>query len=159
MPIHLVWFKRDLRTHDHAPLCAAAARGPVLPLYVAEPGYWAQPDASGRQWAATAEALHELRDDLARLGQPLVVRTGDVVGVLEQLHRRYRLAGLWSHEETGNDWTFARDRRVGAWARANGIPWEETPSGGVQRRRRISLTMIVVVASARRSGVNPDSGP
>ncbi|HEX4853446.1 FAD-binding domain-containing protein [Arenimonas sp.] len=136
MPVQLVWFKRDLRTQDHAPLCAAAARGPVLPLYVAEPGYWALPDASGRQWAATAEALQELRDDLARLGQPLVVRTGDVVDVLDQLHRRHGLAGLWSHEETGNDWTFARDRRVAAWARANGIAWNEAPNGGVQRRLR-----------------------
>jgi deoxyribodipyrimidine photo-lyase len=134
MPVHIVWFKRDLRTQDHAPLCAAAARGPVLPLYVAEPGYWAQPDASGRQWAATAEALQELRDDLAHLGQPLCVRTGDAVEVLEQMHREHGLAGLWSHEETGNGWTYARDRRVAAWARERGIPWHELPSGGVQRR-------------------------
>lgn len=136
MPLHLVWFKRDLRTHDHAPLCAAAARGRVLPLYVAEPGYWALPDTSGRQWAATAEALQELRDALARLGQPLVVRTGDVVEVLDALHREHGLAGLWSHEETGNGWTFRRDRRVAAWARDRGIPWQECPNGGVQRRLR-----------------------
>ena len=136
MPVHLVWFKRDLRTHDHAPLCAAAARGPVLPVYVAEPAYWGLPDASGRQWAATAEALQELRDDLARLGQPLVVRVGDVVEVFEQLHRDHGLAALWSHEETGNAWTFARDRRVATWARDRGILWRETPCGGVQRRLR-----------------------
>lgn len=136
MPVHLVWFKRDLRTHDHAPLCAAAARGPVLPVYVAEPAYWALPDASGRQWAATAEALQELRDDLARLGQPLIVRAGDVLEVFEQMHRDHGLAGLWSHEETGNGWTFARDRRVVAWARDRGIPWHQTPNGGVQRALR-----------------------
>ena len=167
MPVHLVWFKRDLRTHDHAPLCAAAARGEVLPLYVAEPGYWAQPDASGRQWAATAEALQELRDDLARLGQALVVRQGDVVDVLEQLHHRHGLASLWSHEETGNDWTFARDRRVAAWARDRGIAWQELPSGGVQRRlrsrngwageweRRMAPAPLAEPALAPLAGIDP----
>ncbi|KFN43262.1 hypothetical protein N790_02530, partial [Arenimonas malthae CC-JY-1] len=136
MPLHLVWFKRDLRTFDHAPLAEAAARGPVLPLYVAEPSYWALPDTSGRQWEAVADGLRELREDLARLGQPLVVRMGDAVGVLEDLRRRHGIAALWSHEETGNGWTYARDRRVAAWARGHGIPWHETPSGGVVRRLR-----------------------
>jgi len=28
----VVWFKRDLRVHDHAPLAHAAAHGPVLCL-------------------------------------------------------------------------------------------------------------------------------
>ena len=33
----VVWFKRDLRTRDHAPLVAAASQGePVIPLYVIE---------------------------------------------------------------------------------------------------------------------------
>ena len=134
MPVQLVWFKRDLRTHDHAPLCAAAERGPVLPLYVAEPDYWSLPDASGRQWDATAEALHELRGDLARRGQGLVVRTGDVLEEFDRVHRNHGVTALWSHEETGNGWTYARDRRVAAWARDRGITWHEFPSGGVQRR-------------------------
>lgn len=136
MALQLVWFKRDLRTSDHAPLVEAAARGPVLPLYVAEPAYWALPDTSGRQWEAVADGLRELREDLARLGQPLVVRSGDVVGVLESLRRTHGIAALWSHEETGNGWTYARDRAVAAWARSHGIPWHETPCGGVVRRLR-----------------------
>lgn len=36
-PVQIVWFKRDLRVRDHRPLTTAARRGPVLPLYVAEP--------------------------------------------------------------------------------------------------------------------------
>ena len=48
-PVHVVWFKRDLRVADHAPLIEVARRGPVLPLYVVEPELWAQPDASARQ--------------------------------------------------------------------------------------------------------------
>ncbi len=133
--LQVVWFKRDLRMHDHAPLAEAARRGPVLPLYVAEPGYWALPDASARQWAFIAEALKDLRRSLTELGRPLVVRTGDVVSLLERLHRQHRVAALWSHEETGNLWTFARDREVGRFCLQAGIPWTEIPQFGVKRGR------------------------
>ena len=114
--LQIVWFKRDLRIVDHRPLLAAAECGPVLPLYVVEPELWQQPDASERQWLFCRESLVELRQALADLGQPLVVRSGDVVQVLERARRQFGIDGLWSHEETGNAWTFARDRRVAAWA-------------------------------------------
>ena len=42
----VVWFKRDLRVQDHAPLAEAVARGPVLCLYILEPALWQQPDAA-----------------------------------------------------------------------------------------------------------------
>ncbi len=136
-PIHVVWFKRDLRVVDHAPLAEAAACGPVLPLYVVEPEYWREPDTSGRQFAAVRDALLELRAALAALGQPLVVRTGRVVDVLEQLAARWDVQALWSHEETGNAWTYARDRAVAAWTRARGIPWHQRRQFGVVRGMRL----------------------
>ena len=41
----LLWFKRDLRIHDHPALVRAADGGrAVLPVYVAEPAYWALPE-------------------------------------------------------------------------------------------------------------------
>jgi deoxyribodipyrimidine photo-lyase len=43
---------------------------------------------------------------------------------------------LRSHEETGNAWTFARDREVMRWCREHGIPWDEYPTNGVVRRLR-----------------------
>jgi deoxyribodipyrimidine photo-lyase len=130
----LVWFKRDLRIEDHPALSVAAGLGAVLPVYVAEPELWRHSDASGRQWAFVAETLAALREDLARLGAPLVVRTGDAVDVLDRLCRQHSIARILSHEETGNLWTYARDRRVAAWARASGIRWEELPQQGVVRR-------------------------
>ena len=36
--INIVWFKRDLRTNDHAPLLNASQQNtPILPIYVVEP--------------------------------------------------------------------------------------------------------------------------
>ena len=131
--LHVVWFKRDLRLHDHAPLAAAAAAGPVLPLYIAEPEYWALPDTAARQWEFIAESLQALRRALDACGQPLVVRVGDIPALLERLHRQWGIAALYSHEETGNFWTYDRDRRVAAFCRARGIPWHQWAQFGVFR--------------------------
>lgn len=120
--VQVVWFKRDLRTVDNAALASAARAGTVLPLYVIEPDFWLQPDASLRQWSFVAETLVELRNSLSRLGQPLIVRRGSVVEILDALKRQGMLSALWSHEETGNAWTFQRDRRVADWCRSNGVP-------------------------------------
>lgn len=132
--IQVVWFKRDLRWTDHAPLAEAAAAGPVLPLYLIEPELWRQPDSAGRHWDFLRDSLLELQAALARLGAPLVIRSGEAERLLERLHRRVGPFTLWSHEETGNDWTYQRDRRVAAWCRARGIAWIERPQNGVIRR-------------------------
>ena len=133
-PLQVVWFKRDLRVADHRPLAAAASAGSVLPLYIVEPDLWAQPDASARQWAFAAESLGELRATLSAMGQPLCLMVGDAVAILQRLHDRHGIAALWSHEETGNGWTYARDLAVKAWARAAGVPWYEARQFGVIRR-------------------------
>lgn len=134
VPLHVVWFKRDLRIADHRALAKAAAQGPVLPLFVVEPALWHQPDMAGRHWAFAADCLAELRRDLAALGQPLVVRVGSVVEALGQIHADFGTAALWSHEETGNAWTYARDLEVAAWCRARGIAWHQERQNGVVRR-------------------------
>ena len=136
MAMQLVWFKRDLRLEDHRPLVEALSLGDVLPLYIVEPEFWLQQDASGRQWEFCREALLDLRQAMSVLGQPLVIRCGDAVAVLERARRQLGVTGLWSHEETGNDWTYARDRRVAAWARQQSIPWREIPQFGVIRPLR-----------------------
>lgn len=127
----IVWFKRDLRIEDHAALTRCAELGRVLPLYIIEPELWAEPDVSGRQWAFLRDSLVELRD---RMSGALVVRVGDAVAILEDLRTAHGVTRVISHEETGNGWTFARDRRVAYWARAQGVDWEEIPQSGVVRR-------------------------
>jgi deoxyribodipyrimidine photo-lyase len=136
MALQLVWFKRDLRLEDHRPLVQAQEAGPVLPLYIVEPELWRQPDVSARQWEFCRESLMDLRRATEALGQPLVVRCGDAVEVLERARQQLGAVALWSHEETGNSWTYARDRRVAAWARDQGIPWREIPQFGVIRPLR-----------------------
>jgi deoxyribodipyrimidine photo-lyase len=130
----VVWFKRDLRLHDHAPLRAAAERGPVLPLYIVEPDLWRRPDASFRHWRFIRDSLLDLDGALQTLGGALVVLRSEAIEALATLERAHGRFALWSHEETGNAWTFARDREVADWCRARGIAWTESPSHGVVRR-------------------------
>lgn len=134
--VQIVWFKRDLRSIDHRPLAEAARLGTILPLYVAEPDYWAGADVSARQWIATAGALVELRARLAALGAPLVVRVGRVVEVLARINRAVGVSGVFAHQETGNFWTFERDNEVRAFCRAHHIALHETPQNGVVRGLR-----------------------
>ncbi len=129
----ILWFKRDLRVHDHG-LLAGLGGQPVLPVFVAEPEIWSAADMSARQWDFVRESLIELRAALGSLGAPLVVRTGDAVDILTDLAKATKARALWSHEETGNALTFARDQRVARWARENGIEWKELPQAGVVRR-------------------------
>ncbi|NKX44685.1 FAD-binding domain-containing protein [Roseicyclus persicicus] len=131
----LVWFKRDLRVQDNPALALAAARGGrVLPVFIVEPEAWAQPDASARQWRFVAESLGALRADLGRLGAPLVVRVGAAREVLGALLAETGIREVVSVEETGNGWSYARDRAVGAWLGAEGVVWTELPQWGVVRR-------------------------
>lgn len=168
----LVWFKRDLRVADNPALAEAAARGGrVLPLFIAEPGLWAQPDASARQWRFVAESLAALRDDLASLGAPLIVRRGEAVAVLAELCAAHGIAEIVSTEETGNLWTYARDRAVGDWARAAGIHWTEVPQWGVVRRlkgrdgwaarreRAMRTAQVPAPAGLRATGAAPGAIP
>lgn len=133
----IVWFKRDLRINDHLPLLAASQGGaPVIPLYIVEPAYWTQPDASRRHWHFIHDCLCDLDADLAALGQRLIVKMGDACEVIKALHRDHEITDIYAHEETGNRWTFDRDVAVQNLCVDRGITLHETPSNGVVRRLR-----------------------
>jgi deoxyribodipyrimidine photo-lyase len=131
---NVVWFKRDLRVGDHAPLAAATKAGLMLPLYIIEPELWTLPDSSRRHWHFIHDSLVNLQQDLAARDAVLNIRIGAVTEILEQLRDELGPFTLWSHEETGNDWTFKRDRAVAQWCRAHGVLWHEMTTNGVVRR-------------------------
>ncbi len=132
--VNVVWFKRDLRVTDHAPLTQACASGSVLPVYLYEPALLQQADVSAQHVAFINECLQSLSDDLNTLGLKLVTRVGNAVEVFTALKQKIGSFNLWSHEETGNGATYERDKCVAAWCQANGVTWNEIPSAGVVRR-------------------------
>jgi len=133
--VNIVWFKRDLRVFDHAPLAIAARDGALLlPLFVVEPDYWRLPTSSRRQWCFVHDCLSELDASLAALGQRLIIRIGEMIEVLDDLAREVDIAAIYAHEETGDAWTYARDRKVIAYCRRGGISIHQSPANGVVRR-------------------------
>lgn len=130
----LVWFKRDLRVVDHQALAAATRSGrPVLCLYIIDPEQWQQPDTSLRQWGFVVDSLLQLNRALADLGLTLNIAVGPAASVLQQLHQGFPALRLLSHEETGNLWSYQRDKDIRRWCRQHGVLWLEFPQFGVVR--------------------------
>ena len=79
----IVWFRNDLRLDDNPALVAAAARGPIVPLFVWAPDEeqpW-EPGAASRWWLH--HALEKLAAAFAKAGAPLVIRRGPSLAALQ----------------------------------------------------------------------------
>lgn len=79
----ILWFRRDLRLGDHPALLAAAAEGPVLPVFVLDDALLGPSGAARR--AFLARSLEVLDRDLRAHGPGLVVRSGRPEEVLPAL--------------------------------------------------------------------------
>ena len=135
--MNVVWFKRDLRLADHAPLAAAIDRGePLLLVYIVEPALLRDPHYRGRHWHFIAQSLQAMNSELAMLGAQIHILEGEPVSLLNTLHKRHPIGHLYSHEETGLGVTFERDRQVATFCAAQGIAWHEYQTNGIQRGRR-----------------------
>ena len=121
MATALVWFKRDLRVHDHAPLAAAAQHRRAFALYLIEPAWLASPEFDPQHLDFALGCLAELRANLAARGLPLTVRVGEARAVFDALAAETGFDTLLSHEETGPGWTYARDLAVADWCRARSV--------------------------------------
>ena len=140
--VHVVWFKRDLRTRDHAPLQralreASHAGARVLLVQIYEPGLLAHPTTSSRHVAFQWECGNDVNVTLDQEDWGLTLHRvcAPVLEVLEHLRQTCGVKALHSHEETGVLWTFDRDKAVAKWCNAHGVPWHEVPQPGVQRGR------------------------
>ena len=90
-PSVVVWFRRDLRLHDHPALTDALSRGvPVAPLVVIDPslvrGRFASPN---RTWSYLG-SVAALRASVKAVGGRLFVRFGDPVQVVPEFAEEIR---------------------------------------------------------------------
>jgi len=130
----IVWFKRDLRIRDHAPLAAAATFQRAIGLFLLEPEWLQSSECDERHVAYVLASLRSLRADLAARGLPLLVRVGSAPESLEFLRVQAGRVALLSHEETGTGWSYQRDRDVRRWCKSHAVPWHEWTQTGVVRR-------------------------
>ncbi len=133
--INIKWFKKDLRVEDHKPVyLASQSEFPCIPLYIFEPDNFSQKDAALRHWKFIKESLKELDKELQKRHAKLVFLIGDAVEIFKKIHTKYKVKTIFAHEETGNNWSYHRDKNVIAFCKAYKIKFDETPSNGVIRR-------------------------
>ena len=97
MTTQLVWFRQDLRLRDHVALAAAIAAGPVLPVYILDDeGPGGQRIGAAQRWWLH-HSLEALRQDLAQLGAPLVLRRGRSSTELARLAEQSGAAAIHAH--------------------------------------------------------------
>ena len=97
MPTQLVWFRQDLRLHDHPALAAALACGAMTTVYILDdesPGVHRM-GAAQRWWLH--HSLIALRNDLAALGAPLILRHGRSSVELARLVKETGAAAIHAH--------------------------------------------------------------
>lgn len=101
----LLWFRSDLRLHDHPALDAALSEaGSVLPLYCFDPRQFGKTsfgfEKTGRYRAKfLIESVSDMRRSLKRKGSDMVVRQGRPEEVIPELCRRLGIKHVMFHRE------------------------------------------------------------
>ena len=131
--MNVVWFKRDLRINDHAPLMMAIKHDKIIPLYILEPELWQQPDLSFRHYKFLSECLLALNEEFQKIGHKLIIKVGDALNIFNKIHKEHSIKTLYSHQETWNYWSYKRNKMVAKWLKENNIKWVEFPNNGVVR--------------------------
>ena len=156
----LVWLRSDFRLRDNPALAFAGRLGNVLPLVILDPEEWRQPDRSARHFDFMAEALSDLRLQMAEVGLPLVVRTGSAVEVLSRLCRNHQITGLVSAGDAVTHWARQRDALVEDWALSAEIPWLRPKAvEGEVSWSPVSDVSEGQIPAARALGLAPDPCP
>ena len=105
--------------------CISLKDRDILPIYIVEKELWRQKTYSDRQWQFCKESLIDLRNSLENIGQPLIIRTGKVIEIFDEISNKFNLKGIYSHQETGDFFTYKRDKEVRKWASMKKIIWKE----------------------------------
>ena len=133
-PVNLVWIKRDLRTQDHRPFQEAERLGlPYLPIFLFEPSMMGLPDHDDRHGRFQWQSLLDMQQQLAPFGRAIEVFHGESLPVFTWLLRTYRIARVFSYQESGILETWERDKAVSALLQSHGVGWKQFRRNGVQR--------------------------
>ena len=108
----IVWFRRDLRVHDHPALAAALAAGdPVVTVFCLDPRLLHGRHASGPRTQFLLECLEDLAGSLQRRGGGLIVRTGAPELVIPGLATELSASSVHLSDDVG-PYAIRRDRLV-----------------------------------------------
>ena len=134
MAVDVVWFKKDLRTYDHSPLIEAANSGnTTLCLFALEPKRFELDDIDPIHVEWELKNAIELSKSLEKIGGSLHFEINDIITILDKINLKFGISRILSHEETGNSWSYQRDKLVRKWCEKQIVDWIEFPTNGVIR--------------------------
>ena len=143
--INIVWFKRDLRLTDHAPLAHAGSAGlPLLFVYIAEDLVIQDPHTDIRHTRFIYESIQAMNKKLeeavlkrgasTRKNHQKIHRLGgSATEVFQKIAENFEIQEVFSHRETGLRATYNRDKKLSIEFRKRGIKWREFQRNGVLR--------------------------
>lgn len=100
----LLWYKNDLRVHDHAVLNALSANDALLPVYCLDPILFAEhalgfPRTGTHRLRFLLESLQDLDQQLRQRGSRLIFRSGRPEELLPKLAQSWRADEVWTQRE------------------------------------------------------------
>lgn len=132
--MNIVWFKRDLRLFDNEALFRALqSNEPSLLLYIFEPSLLHDHHYSQRHFDFIKQSLEDLQKQLKSFQTEILIIENEVVDAFEKINQIYTISTLYSHQETGIQLTFDRDKAVSRFCQKHQIQWNEFITNGVKR--------------------------
>ncbi len=106
------WFRRDLRVEDNPALFnASAGDRPVIPLFVVDEDLVARIPSDGAAFDFQSECLHDLSDNLEKLGTGLVVRGGKLKTAFAQIIEEAKPEAVYFNRDYDPD-ALDRDKMI-----------------------------------------------
>ena len=92
----IVWFKRDLRLHDHEALHEAlSTSGKTLLLYIFEPSLMKDYHYSQRHFDFIKQSLEALQKELLKYHTQILIVKGEAVAVFEKLTKLISIRAVY----------------------------------------------------------------
>lgn len=100
-PIHIFWFRRDLRLHDnHALYRALSAGHPVLPLFVFDTDILHKlEDKHDARVSFIYERLKQINGSLRKTGSSLLIRYGKPLDIFQELLQDHTVKAVFANHD------------------------------------------------------------
>ncbi|NKI32350.1 cryptochrome/deoxyribodipyrimidine photo-lyase family protein [Croceivirga thetidis] len=132
--LNIVWLKRDLRLCDHKPLFEAeAAQLPYRIIYIFDSELINRQDCSLRHLQFIYHSISDLNEQLSPFNREVEIFYGKSVEVFKYLISNEPIGTIFSHEETGVQQSWERDKAVAKVFKDSKIKWFEYPTNGIIR--------------------------
>jgi deoxyribodipyrimidine photo-lyase len=101
----IVWFRNDLRLHDHEPILRASQKtNDILPIYCFDPRHFAPtdlgfPKTDSFRAQFILESVANLRANLQKIGSDLLIRIGKPEEIIPQIAQKWHATAVYGSKE------------------------------------------------------------